>query len=128
MKHTLEPWYETDGAISAKWETGEEVQVALISGSRWSQPDEGKNKRMREESKANLSRIIACVNGCKDINPDAVSDLLEASRQAASEIDRLFAWLIMSDKTFFPSKSGKPWNALLALNAAIAKAEGKEKP
>ncbi|KKK72907.1 hypothetical protein LCGC14_2899170 [marine sediment metagenome] len=81
MKHTLEPWYETDGAISAKWETGEEVQVALMSGSRWSQPDESKNKRMREESKANLSRVIACVNGCKNINPGAVSELLEALKE-----------------------------------------------
>ena len=58
-KHTLGPWYEDDGAINAKWETGEEIQVALAWGTRWSQPDGGKNKRMREESKANVRLIAA---------------------------------------------------------------------
>jgi len=58
-KHTPGPWYEDDGAINAKWETGEEIQVALAWGTRWSQPDGGKNKRMREESKANVRLIAA---------------------------------------------------------------------
>lgn len=29
---------------------------------------------------ANAARIVACVNGCKGINPEAVGDLLEACK------------------------------------------------
>ena len=54
----------------------------------------------------------------------AASDLLEACKVQHQAIDRLFAELIQRDKTFFPSKSGLPWEATVKGNAAIAKAEG----
>lgn len=53
------------------------------------------------------------------------SDLLEACKMQHDAIDRLFAELIRRDETFFPSKSGQPWEAVLKGNAAIAKAGRK---
>lgn len=55
----------------------------------------------------------------------AASDLLDACKIQHQAIDRLFAELIQRDKTFFPSKSGLPWEAVLKGNAAIAKAGGE---
>ena len=46
--------------------------------------------------------------------------VLKSSRRA---IDLLLANLILADETFKPSESGKPWQALLDINAAIAQAE-----
>ncbi len=53
----------------------------------------------------------------------AAPELLEACRQQHKAIDTLFAMLIDCDKTFLPTRSGKPWEAFLAGNAAIAEAE-----
>jgi hypothetical protein len=61
--------------------------------------------------------------------PDAApinAELLTACKAQHDAIDILFALLI--DKTnaeFLPSKSGKPWEAILLGNAAIANAEGR---
>lgn len=55
----------------------------------------------------------------------AAADLLAASKLQHEAIDLLFARLIALDKTFLPSKSGKPWEALQAGNKARDKAEGK---
>ncbi len=53
-------------------------------------------------------------------------DLYEACKAQHEAIDILFAMLIMRDKKFFPSKSGKkPWEAIKQGNKALAKAEGK---
>ena len=49
------------------------------------------------------------------------ADLLSAAKAAHNAIDILFVMLIEpSGEKFYPSKSGKPWAALLQLNAAIA--------
>ncbi|MBA7602296.1 hypothetical protein ES703_09384 [subsurface metagenome] len=55
----------------------------------------------------------------------AALDLLGACKAQHQAIDRLFAELIKRDETFFPSKSGQPWEAVEEGNAAIAKAEGR---
>ncbi len=57
----------------------------------------------------------------------AAPDLLAACRAQHEAIDRLFAALIELGKDFYPSRSGQPWDAMVAGNAAIAKAtaEGK---
>ncbi len=52
-------------------------------------------------------------------------DLYEACKAQHEAIDILFARLIELDHTFFPSKSGKPWEAIILGNKALAKAEGK---
>ncbi len=67
-------------------------------------------------------RIVACWNACAGINPKAVPDLLEACKVQGGAIDLLFAMLIQAHPSFLPTKSGQPWEALLAGNTAIAKA------
>lgn len=49
--------------------------------------------------------------------------LLEACKAQHDAIDLLFAMLIKRDPKFFPSKSGKPWEAIVKGNEAIAAAE-----
>ena len=55
----------------------------------------------------------------------AASDLLEACKEQHTAIDLLFARLIRLDPTFFPSKSGQPWEATVKGKEAIDKAEGR---
>ncbi len=55
----------------------------------------------------------------------AAPDLYEACKEQHNAMDMLFAMLIERDKTFFPSKSGQPWEAMMQGNKVIAKAEGK---
>lgn len=52
----------------------------------------------------------------------AAPELFEACEEAHHAIDILFARLIEKDPTFFPSKSGEPWAALLKVNAVLNKA------
>jgi hypothetical protein len=80
-----------------------ELQVAL------GVPSEDGRAEQRLEAKARLSA--------------AASDLLAACKMAHDAIDMLFAMLVRLDREFAPSRSGQPWEALLAGNAAIAKAE-----
>ena len=55
----------------------------------------------------------------------AAHDLLEACKAQHHAIDLLFARLIQLDPTFFPSKSGQPWEATVKGKEAIDKAEGR---
>ncbi|MBA7692278.1 hypothetical protein ES703_100841 [subsurface metagenome] len=54
---------------------------------------------------------------------EVVQELLEACKAQHDAIDRLFAELIQRDKRFFPSKSGRPWEAVVQGNKAVARAE-----
>lgn len=53
-------------------------------------------------------------------------DLLAACKAQHQAIDILLAMLAWVDPTFFPSKSGIPWDAVLAGNDAVRKAEGSD--
>lgn len=61
------------------------------------------------------------------------TELLAACKAQHEAIDRLFAMLIVAtrsghvrtEKGFMPTESGQPWDALVAGNAAIAKATGE---
>jgi hypothetical protein len=55
---------------------------------------------------------------------NTAADLLAACKAQHDAIDILFARLISIDREFLPSKSGKPWDALLAGVKAINKASG----
>ena len=50
---------------------------------------------------------------------DPYQDVLGALIEAKYAIDELFAQLILADKEFVPSKSGRPWDALLKVNKTI---------
>ena len=51
---------------------------------------------------------------------DPYQDALGALTEAKYAIDELFAQLILADQEFVPSKSGRPWDALLKVNKTIA--------
>jgi len=55
----------------------------------------------------------------------AAPTLYEACKEQHKAIDILFTRLIGLDHSFFPSKSGQPWSAVLQGKKALAKAEGK---
>lgn len=52
-----------------------------------------------------------------------IQEMYEALKAQHDAIDTLFAVLILRDKDFLPSNSGKPWEALVQGNKAIGKAE-----
>ena len=75
-----------------------------------------------EEAEANANRIVACVNGCAGINPDAVKELLEAVKAMQDACDEWAA-------EFTQKKRGMNWgivnDAYLKASRSIAKAEGR---
>jgi hypothetical protein len=69
----------------------------------------------------NLLLYLREIEGARD-------GLLAACKQQHDALDTLFAMLIARsprDDTFHPSKSGPPWEAMLAGHAAIAAATGE---
>jgi len=75
MKHTTEPW-----EVSHLWNI--EAQGKIIATAPI--PKSG-NYRKMENAKANIDRIVACVNACQGINPKAVPKLMEALREISLE-------------------------------------------
>lgn len=71
-----------------------------------------------EEVAANARRIIACVNGCAGINPEAVPDLLAALDETLEEMESLMA------ERAIPYQGGI--NIAERARAAIAKAKATE--
>lgn len=75
--HTPEPWVAVRN--TAYWEIGTEIdgyyapRIGDVCATDPNHPDAGKQE-------ANATRIVACVNACKGINPEAVPDLLEVAR------------------------------------------------
>ena len=68
------------------WRTGYRYPCRIISyvgnipASTCLPEDEGTES---DEQKANAARIVACVNACEGINPEAVPDAMEALRNIA---------------------------------------------
>ena len=88
----------------------------------------------RSEVEANARRIVACVNGCEGINPEAVPDLLEALKTIAKNAPTDADFAIGGKYDYEgPGNSGDDcdkgaaeahlWAAKIA-RAAIAKATG----
>lgn len=91
--HTPEPWYLYDFGPDPK--PGPYIVAMTVDdsgpargytitcgeynpsgGTYW--PAEGVGGRSDEEARANARRIVACVNGCRGINPEAVPELVNA--------------------------------------------------
>ena len=68
----------------------------------------------RGDTKANAARIVACVNACARINPEAVPDLLKLAKAMLLFYDELLA-----DDAFTSEQD----NYVNPLRAIIAKAE-----
>jgi len=73
MKHTPGPWRLTTGAY---W-------LRIVGPAKEAIASFGNQRRWLDgvEVAANARRIVACVNACEGINPEAVPDLLEACRK-----------------------------------------------
>lgn len=70
-QHTPGPWKTRRFDDEAEGRHNFTVQAALCEVARMSQVDE-------HIAEANARRIVACVNACEGINPEAVPELLEA--------------------------------------------------
>lgn len=116
-KHTPGKWQLTEQDADDK----RTCRLVFLAGSGagksfgnfqgWS----GDGVTTREEDAANASRIVACVNACEGINPEAVPGLLKALQRLAKR---------------FPTEpicgiDAEEWNAAQQARAAIAKAEGR---
>lgn len=60
-KFTSGPWFNENGNIRGKWETGEEIGIAMTGVTRFCGDDSGgpRDKRMRAEDSANATLISA---------------------------------------------------------------------
>ena len=98
-QHTPEPWMVEGSNV---WqENGLDVDQSSIATTH------GPN------AEAIAQRIVACVNACRGINPEAVPDLLKAASIALAEIEMKNAHFGMRTST-----------ATEALRAALSKATG----
>jgi len=101
MAHTKGPWWQADGSIRAQFE-GEEVQIALVSTTRWSHPDGGKTRRLQAQSNDN-ARLIA-----------AAPELLAA-------LETLLAMTVEGECNY--DAQGQEWPEVVQARAAIARAK-----
>lgn len=67
-----EPWSVDDGCLRRANHSYVEI------GSPWIDDIYPTDRKFAEKADREMARIIACVNGCKGLNPEAVPDLLVA--------------------------------------------------
>ena len=114
-KHTPEPWRQFTelGTIGDVVDSkGRAVAQAQETGNFERGAPEGLAER-----NANAARIVACVNGCAGINPEAVKDLLAALKDAEFLLRK-------AGQVAGPMQDSFNRSAVDA-RAAIAKAEGE---
>ena len=73
-KHTPGPWILNLSSIDGISQELGNIQICLLSTTRWSYPDQGKNKMLEKESGAN-ARLIA-----------SAPDLLEMLKKAQARL------------------------------------------
>ena len=101
-KHTPEPWWIDDDGF-----------VAAGGGDSYTTVADTHNTYDLNKD-ANAARIVACVNACEGINPDAVSDLLAALVAVNA---------LLNDPSAEPDQADL---VLMDVDNAIAKATGGE--
>lgn len=87
-EHTPEPWHycgEDRGGCKCMMIWGDDHPIAQGVIGDWGDIDESGEMTPygdipEDEAKANIARIVACVNECKGINPKAVPKLMAACR------------------------------------------------
>jgi len=70
--HTPEPWYDSS--------TGNHQGLVLSEG-------DGQSVAVTYQGPADAARIVACVNACKGLNPEAVPEMLAALESFTRGID-----------------------------------------
>jgi len=75
MNHTKEPWdAQNKGVLGERTARHEIVQGCNLDSNNL--PKIVRMPDLSDRSYANAARIVACVNGCAGINPEAVPELL----------------------------------------------------
>jgi len=86
-EHTSEPWdVQNKGILGTGSARHEVVQGVNRDGSK-NLPRITRMPDLSYSSYANAKRIVACVNACAGINPEAVPDLLAACRLSLERYD-----------------------------------------
>lgn len=88
-QHTPEPWYYKTEKGFAESGEGQLVNAQIISKgppetlvmAAWTCCDDNKCRKI------DIERIVACVNACKGINPEAIPDLLLACKMIVVNIE-----------------------------------------
>ena len=132
MKHTKEPWYTIDTCAGSVWVYAKGEPILEPEAMPSTLRKIGRSVRgffqvrgtrdcYREDSdwwaevEANAERIVACVNACEGINPEAVPVLLEALQEIAK-----------GKGEFSTDPEVHAWNTIFSMkwlaNTAIAKA------
>lgn len=70
-----------------------------------------------------MKKCLSHIHYACPCREEAFKNLLAAAKDQHEAIDLLFAMLIMKDKKFYPSESGRPWKAALKGIKAIASVE-----
>jgi len=88
-QHTAEPWYVADKDTQPH---GYELDLEGLWGTFVYSEHVGLSPALahgesRVAATANANHIVACVNACEGINPEAVSDLLAACKAAYKYLD-----------------------------------------
>ena len=108
-KHRPEPWmfdgFQRIRAVNGKQDGTEDIAHIYSSWSA-SRYDAG--------DYANAHRIVACVNGCAGINPEAVKDLLAACEAVVAKFGEPSGW------------RGDICDVLTAARLAVRKAKGNQ--
>lgn len=85
MKHTQEPW---DGIDIDERYFPHRVPIVDKNGYRIANVIQNPPGNIcDEEAMANAKRIVACVNACAGINPEAVPVLLKMCERVATDIE-----------------------------------------
>lgn len=110
-EHTQEPWAVVSGAIVT--ETG----VPIASMDR-----ETGNGTQPVERDDNAKHIVACVNACAGIDPEAIPKLIAALEVATQDADLFYATAVAENKNNLARELAL---RIRIYRAAIAAAKGK---
>jgi hypothetical protein len=83
-RHTPEPWFRHFGQAIYSGPHHDPSARLLFMGT----PTNGTAEQL-DEAFANSARVIACVNACAGINPEAVPDLVAALTDLVDWMDNL---------------------------------------
>jgi len=109
------------------------IATALSADDETDEHVAANHRVSEEEAEANAARIVACVNGCAGINPEAVPELAEALRAMLElgDVARAEATARQALTAGLPATDLSPWLSetlvvIEAARAAIARATGQE--
>lgn len=136
-KHTPEPWKSQETGLSQfdviKITSDVQIDLGFIAAVGWSYQEHRERTKVAvgehteraldllefyvKRDQANARRIVACVNGCEGINPEAVKELLGSLKVLADILHLTLGWV--------DPKSQDQWRVhYLRAKTTIAKAEG----